>query len=91
MVLPVLSAFMLAMFISFGSVGGLLYGGITCIRHFSLRLILYCNNYIPWNYARFLDYTADCLFLQKVGGGYIFSHRILMEHFAQMESDVTEN
>jgi hypothetical protein len=24
-------------------------------------------------------------FLQKVGGGYIFIHRMLMEHFAQME------
>jgi hypothetical protein len=50
-----------------------------------LRLILYFNNYIPWNYARFLDYAADRIFLQKVGGGYIFMHRMLMEHFAQMK------
>ncbi len=64
---------------------GLISGGIACIQHFILRLILYFNNYIPWNYARFLDYAADRIFLQKVGGGYIFIHRMLMEHFAQME------
>ena len=63
---------------------GLLYGGLACIQHFTLRLILYFNNYIPWNYARFLDYAADRILLQKVGGGYIFIHRMLMEHFANM-------
>ena len=62
----------------------LINGGKACIQHFSLRLILYCNNYIPWNYARFLDYAADRILLQKVGGGYIFIHRMLMEHFAEM-------
>ncbi|NEO16045.1 MULTISPECIES: hypothetical protein [unclassified Moorena] len=45
------------------------------------------NNYIRWNYARFLDYAADRIFLQKVGGGYIFIHRMLMEHFAQMKPE----
>ena len=65
--------------------GGLISGGITCLRHFALRLMLYRMGYIPWNYARFLDYAAERLFLQKVGGGYIFVHRMLLEHFAQME------
>jgi GTPase SAR1 family protein len=63
---------------------GLANGGITCIRHLTLRLVLFCKGYIPWNYARFLDYACDRLFLQKVGGGYIFVHRLLMEHFAAM-------
>lgn len=64
------------------------WGGCkACIKHFALRLILYRNNYIPWNYARFLDYATERIFLQKVGGGYIFIHRMLMEHFAQMELD----
>ena len=41
---------------------------------------------MPWNYARFLDYAAEELnFLQKVGGGYIFVHRYLLEYFAAME------
>ncbi len=38
---------------------------------------------MPWNYARFLNYATQLTFLQKVGGGYIFTHRLLMEHFAQ--------
>ncbi|MGK7878259.1 MAG: TIR domain-containing protein [Xenococcaceae cyanobacterium] len=59
--------------------------GITCIKHFTLRLIIWRNGYIPWNYAHFLDYAAERIFLQKVGGGYIFIHRLLLEHFAQME------
>ena len=71
----------------FGLGFGLDNGGKACIQHFSLRLILYCNNYIPWNYARFLDYAADRILLQKVGGGYIFIHRMLMEHFAEMSLD----
>ena len=41
---------------------------------------------MPRNYARFLDYAAEELtFLQKVGGGYIFVHRYLLEYFAAME------
>jgi len=70
----------------FGFGIGLRYGGIACIQHFVLRLILYFTKRIPWNYAKFLDWASDKLFLQKVGGGYIFIHRSLMEHFAEMES-----
>lgn len=65
-------------------IAGLTNGGITWIRHFALRVTLYRNGYSPWNYARFLDYCTDRLFLQKVGGGYIFVHRMLLEHFAAM-------
>ncbi|HEY9649146.1 MAG TPA: hypothetical protein V6C95_00680 [Coleofasciculaceae cyanobacterium] len=65
---------------------GLIDGGSKiCIQHFTLRLILYFNGYVPWNYARFLDYGADRILLQKVGGGYIFIHHLLLEHFAQMK------
>jgi hypothetical protein len=70
-----------------GLMVGIFLGFLPTIQHFILRLILYRNNYIPWNYAHFLDYAAERIFLQKVGGGYIFIHRMLMEHFAQMECD----
>ena len=73
--------------LGFGLFAGLIGGGGACIKHFSLRLILYLQGHIPWNYARFLNYTTDRLFMQKVGGGYIFVHRMLMEHFAQMKID----
>ncbi len=68
--------------------GSLLFGGINksglpVIKHFSLRLVLWFNRYIPWNYARFLDYSTDRLFLQRVGGGYRFIHDLLRQHFAE--------
>jgi hypothetical protein len=66
---------------------GLMGGGTACIQHFGLRLMLYCNRYIPWNYTRFLNYATERLFLQKVGGGYIFVHRTLLEHFAEMSPE----
>ena len=42
---------------------------------------------VPLKYARFLDYAASLIFLRKVGGGYIFVHRLLMDHFANMTED----
>ena len=71
--------------LTIGLLCGLIGGGSACLRHFSLRVRLYRMSYTPWNYARFLDYATERLFLQKVGGGYIFVHRMLLEHFAQME------
>lgn len=60
--------------------------GVVLIQHFTLRLILWWQGYTPWNYARFLDYATERIFLRKVGGSYIFIHRMLQEHFAQMYS-----
>lgn len=74
-----------------GIFGGPLFGiisGMACIQHLALRITLHKEGFIPWNYARFLDWTCERLLLQKVGGGYIFVHRLLLEHFAQMDTTV---
>lgn len=63
----------------------MIWAGYACIQHFFLRVIFFLNGKMPWNYARFLDYAAERIFLRKVGGGYIFIHRMLLEHFARME------
>ena len=63
---------------------GVIESGMSAIQHFSLRIVLWFSGYIPWNYARFLDYATNRLFLQRVGGEYRFIHRLLQEHFAQM-------
>ena len=63
---------------------GLKLGGFACIQHLILRLLLYQNNYIPWNYARFLDYCTERLLLQRIGGRYRFMHKLLQDHFAAM-------
>lgn len=68
--------------------GAIVFGGLASFRHFILRLRLYRQNYAPWNYAKFLDYATERLFMQKVGGGYIFVHRMLLEHFAQIKSEI---
>lgn len=68
-----------------GGLGANESSGVVCIQHYTLRLMLYRKNYIPLDYVSFLDYASDRIFLQKVGGGYIFVHRMLREHFADME------
>ena len=40
---------------------------------------------MPWDYARFLDYAVDRLFLRRVGGGYEFIHGTLRDYFAELE------
>ena len=63
----------------------LLKGGVEVIRHKILRLIVSRAGYAPRQLSAFLDYAADELhFLQKVGGGYMFIHRSLLEHFAAL-------
>lgn len=77
--------------IFWGVIIGVLFGlfgaGEACVKHFVLRSLLYYNGYIPWNYARFLDWATERIFLQKVGGGYIFVHRLLLEHFARLQPE----
>src|SRR5262249_201287 len=64
-------------------------GGQDVIQHYPLRVILYWRGHTPLRYANFLDYAARLVFLQKVGGGYIFIHRLLLEHFAAMRIEET--
>ena len=74
----------------FGLVGGLFFGlffglragGDTYLKHIVLRFWLIRNGSTPRNYVKFLDYAADRILLRKVGGGYMFIHRMLLEYFA---------
>jgi hypothetical protein len=62
-------------------------GGRACVQHVSLRLVLFSNRAIPWNYARFLNYATERMFLQRIGGRYRFIHKLLQDRFAQMKED----
>jgi DNA polymerase III delta prime subunit len=68
----------------FGLLVGLQYGGIAFIQHAVLRLFLWRSKAVPWNYPRFLDYAAERILLRRVGGNYIFGHRMLVEYFASL-------
>jgi hypothetical protein len=72
----------------FGGALGLILGSSITILYLTLYyevlfLIVY-RGYLPFRLVPFLDHCVDLIFLRRVGGGYIFVHRLLMEHFAEM-------
>lgn len=60
-------------------------GGMAFIEHFFLRYYLWRRGVIPRNYATFLNYATDRILLRKIGGGYMFVHRLLLDYFAGLE------
>jgi len=50
-------------------------------------LILRHSGYTPLNFTNFLDHCAKLILLKKVGGGYIFVHRMLLDYFAEMSRE----
>jgi len=43
------------------------------------------KGYTPFSFIKFLDHCAKLILLKKVGGGYIFIHRMLLEYFAELD------
>lgn len=68
---------------------GLLLGGRAAIRHAVLRFLLYRSGHMPRRLIDFLDYAAERILLRKVGGGYIFAHRLIQDYFASLETELT--
>jgi hypothetical protein len=66
---------------------GLMQGGLAFLQYFVLRYFLSRTGRLPFKLIPFLDYCAERIFLRKVGGGYIFIHRYLMEHFAALKPE----
>jgi eukaryotic-like serine/threonine-protein kinase len=62
------------------------YGAYTYVQHVNLRHILYTSGNMPFNYAKFLNFAVEHILMQRVGGGYIFIHRLLLEYFASLNS-----
>jgi hypothetical protein len=60
------------------------YGSAPVTLHLVLRTFLHRYNSLPWRVVPFLDYAAERILLRKVGGGYIFVHRLLQEYFAAL-------
>jgi serine/threonine protein kinase len=61
------------------------FGIFTVIKHVELRRMLRRTGKIPTNLADFLDYSSENILMRKVGGGYMFIHRMLMDYFAESE------
>lgn len=73
-----------------GLLVGLLNGGLACLRHYVLRFLLWRSGAMPWHYVRFLDEEAGCILLRRVGGGYSFVHRLILDYFASLENPLTK-
>jgi hypothetical protein len=67
-----------------GLLAGLLLGGLDCLQHAILRFMLWQTGALPLKLTDFLDSAADSALLHRVGGGYIFFHRLLLEYFAAL-------
>jgi hypothetical protein len=77
----------LTLFIGFGSLAAYWYGGLDLIQHYTLRFLLWRAGNSPLNLISFLDYATQRVFLRKVGGGYVFIHRLFMEYFASLGTE----
>ena len=58
-------------------------GGLACMDHLALRLVLWRCGAIPRDYAAFLKYTSELRLTRQTGGEFRFFHDLLREHFAQ--------
>ncbi len=72
--------------LTFGLISGLFFGFGEIHQHYIIRLVLWLYDLAPLNYARFLDYCTERIFLHKVGGSYVFIHRYLLECFVSLEN-----
>lgn len=60
------------------------YGGLAVLRHAILRLLIRVEGK-PLDLVPFLEHARRLHFLQRAGSGYLFVHRYVMEHFAEIE------
>ena len=60
----------------------LIYGGFTVLMHYVLRLWLAWRTPLPLDLVRMLDRASELGLLRRVGGGYVFLHRTLLDYFA---------
>ena len=76
--------------VAFGINGFIIFGGYAVLQHMLVRYLLVRKGHIETDYAHFLDTATSLLLLRKVGSGYIFIHRYLLEYFAE-KSDITKS
>ncbi len=67
-----------------GVIGGMLHSIAPIIQHYIVRIYIVKKNLLPFQLTLFLNHCVDLILLRRVGDGYIFIHRLLMEYFADM-------
>jgi hypothetical protein len=62
----------------------IIYTGSTILRHYVIRALLASYHLFPWHAKTFLDDANSRVLLRRVGGGYSFLHRLLLDYFADL-------
>jgi DNA polymerase III delta prime subunit len=63
----------------------LIYGGFVVVMHYVLRLWLAWRTPLPLGIVSLLDRAVDLGLMRRVGGGYVFLHRTLLDYFAERD------
>lgn len=64
---------------------GALAGGLDVpVKHYTLRVLLRISDKVPLRLAKSLEEISRVLLLRRVGGGFIFVHRYLLEYFEML-------
>jgi hypothetical protein len=60
----------------------IIMGGLMVWRHYLIRFLHQRAQAFPWKGPQFLDTAKTCILLKRVGGGYSFIHRLLLDFLA---------
>jgi serine/threonine protein kinase len=63
------------------------YGGGVTLKHFVLRRELMHQQILPANFIDLLQEGVQLGIIRRVGGGFIFIHRYLLEYFAGLQDN----
>jgi DNA polymerase III delta prime subunit len=69
----------------FGLPGGLFFGLQAVLQHYILRFWLWRSHLFPLQAVPFLEDATARILLRRVGGGYSFTHRLLLDYFADLK------
>ncbi len=69
-----------------GMLMGLYFGIGAYIQHFVLRFWLWIAHGFPWKAISFLEDAKLRVLLKRTGGGYSFTHRLLLDYFVNWKS-----
>jgi hypothetical protein len=81
---------MLEIGLMIGVISGLIVS-ISCLQHFILRVMLWYNGSIPWNYDRFLKHVTQRTLMQQTGGRYRFTNSLLRNYLARSYSPASRS
>ncbi|WP_157506245.1 NACHT domain-containing protein [Ktedonobacter racemifer] len=65
---------------------GLVFGWGIVIRRIILRIFLWYLRLFPWRATPFFEDATARILLRRVGGGYSFTHHLLLEYFADLDT-----